>query len=397
MIIGNSMVAGSMMADNLRLSLNRHAQTLERISSGKRINSAKDDPAGLSMATKLSATIRTSDVFEKNIQNAISFLQVQDGVLAQMGSALERMAELKALSDDVTKSSEDVELYQTEYVALQEHLEHLCMEEFNGIRLFASSSTPDHFFVQNLERDENHQISRPFTEDLFVGFTRYVGGNVYSVVLSDAITWSDARVDAETKGGHLVSITSEEEMEKVSKIAPDSDSRNLWIGATDGNEEGVWEWVTSESWNYTNWASGEPNNYNKLEHYAHKKANDVKWNDYPNDGPFNTDVANIVNGYILERESLSIRELDAINLTSSLQNIAQARATNGAEQNRLQIASALNATNKQNRKAALSAIQDTDIARASADLAKSRIFIEAGTALLAMQNVSSQSVLRLLD
>ena len=300
------MVAGSMMADNLRLSLNRHAQTLERISSGKHINSAKDDPAGLSMATKLSAAIRTSDVFEKNIQNAISFLQVQDGVLAQMGSALERMAELKALSDDVTKSSEDVELYQTEYVALQEHLEHLCMEEFNGIRLFASSSTPDHFFVQNLERDENHQISRPFTEDLFVGFTRYVGGNVYSVVLSDAITWSDARVDAETKGGHLVSITSEEEMEKVSKIAPDSDSRNLWIGATDGNEEGVWEWVTSESWNYTNWASGEPNNYNKLEHYAHKKANDVKWNDYPNDGPFNTDVANIVNGYIFERESLSI-------------------------------------------------------------------------------------------
>jgi flagellin len=57
----------------------------------------------------------------------------------------------------------------------------------------------------------------------------------------------------------------------------------------------------------------------------------------------------------------------------------------------------LNATNKQNREAALSAIQDTDIAKASADLSKSKIFIEAGTALLAMQNVNSKSVLRLLE
>ena len=87
MIVSSSMVAGSMMADNLRLSLNRHAQTLERISSGKRINSAKDDPAGLSMATKMSVSIRTAEAFEKNIQNAISFLQVQDGVLAKMGQA----------------------------------------------------------------------------------------------------------------------------------------------------------------------------------------------------------------------------------------------------------------------------------------------------------------------
>ena len=50
MIVSRRMVAGGMMADNLRLSLNRHAQTLERISSGKRINSAKNDPAGLSLA-----------------------------------------------------------------------------------------------------------------------------------------------------------------------------------------------------------------------------------------------------------------------------------------------------------------------------------------------------------
>ncbi len=394
MIVSSSMVAGSMMADNLRLSLNRHAQTLERISSGKRINSAKDDPAGLSMATKMSASIRTAEVFDKNIQNALAFLQVQDGVLAQMGEALERMAELKTLSDDVTKSSVDVALYQTEYVELQGHLESLCMEEFNEIRLFASSSTPDHLFVSNLDRSGSHQVSRPFCGDLFEGFTRFVGGSVYSVEGWNKITWQQAKADAEAKGGHLVTITSAEELAKVSEIAPGSDSRNLWIGATDENNEGTWEWVTGEPWGFENWQPREPNNAGN-EDYAHKAGGTDQWNDYNNRGP--SFGPGIVSGYILELDNFSVRDLDPSEISLSLQNIAQARATNGSEQNQLQIALALNATNRQNRESALSAIQDTDIARASADLSKSKIFIEAGTALLAMQNVSSQSVLRLLE
>lgn len=77
--------------------------------------------------------------------------------------------------------------------------------------------------------------------------------------------------------------------------------------------------------------------------------------------------------------------------------MAVARDTNNTEQNRLQIFSVMNSTNKQNREASLGAFQDKDIARTSADLSKSRVFIEAGPTLLAMQSVNSQSVLRLLD
>ncbi len=392
------MVAASVLADNLRLSLNRHAQTLERISSGKRINSAKDDPSGLSMATKMSVSIRSAEAFEKNIQNAISFLQVQDGVLAKMGQALERMAELKTLSDDVTKSSADVGLYQTEYVALQEHLEALCREEFNGIRLFANSSDPDHLYVQKLERDESHQVSRPFYLDL----TNIEKINIklnYEVktFLPGSTTWKAAKSLAESNGGHLAIIDTQEKQNMIAKMLEAYPAnREFFIGASDENEEGKWFWLDGTNVVFENWANGEPSGASSTEDYATiatggwgliKRA---EWNDVALDRDFRRI------GYILDK-SIDFEDIEASTLSSSLQNIAQARATNGAEQNQLQIASALNSTNKQNREAALSVIQDTDIARASADLAKSKVFIEAGSALLAMQRVDSRSVLRLLE
>jgi flagellin-like hook-associated protein FlgL len=89
--------------------------------------------------------------------------------------------------------------------------------------------------------------------------------------------------------------------------------------------------------------------------------------------------------------------LDSSNIELSLQNIAQARAVNGAEQSRLRIASALNSTNKENRESALSGIQDADIAGASADLAKLKVSIETGSSLFDLQKVAAQRVLRLLE
>ena len=392
------MGAASVVADNLRLSLNRHAQTLERISSGKRINSAKDDPSGLSMATKMSVSIRSAEAFEKNIQNAMSFLQVQDGVLEKMGQALERMTELKTLSDDVTKSSADVELYQTEYMALQEHLEALCMEEFNGIRLFASSSTPDHLFVENVAGNGSYQVSRPFCGDVT---------NLESISIkleyevktfaAGSTNWQAAKNLAESNGGHLAIIDTQEKQNIIAKMLEAYPAnQEFFIGASDENEEGKWFWLDGTNVVFENWANGEPSGASSTEDYATiatggwgliKRA---EWNDVALDRDFRRI------GYILDK-SIDFEDIEASTLSSSLQNIAQARATNGAEQNQLQIATALNATSKQNREAVLSAIQDTDIAMASADLSKSKIFIEAGAALLAMQNMNSQSVLRLLQ
>ena len=390
----NTNSAATVAAYNLRGIGAEHQRNLTRLSTGLRINSSSDDAAGMAVSMKMSAQIRRADAYSSNIANSRSFLQTQDTALAQLGKLLERMSELKALAHDVTKNSGDVDLYEKEYIQLQEQFAKTTTEQFNGISLFSPTSTPDPLYLNNPERGDKVQISRPALAALHTGDTINIGEDNYSVV-NGSFTWTGAKTDAEGKGGHLVTITSMEEWQRVLKKAPASDSKNLWIGATDKNVEGVWEWVTGEPWIYTNWGSGEPNDLSSLggEDYGHKIGGSNKWNDFPSDPSaygFN------VEGYILERPVVHLLDLPWSDLQSSIQQVANARAQNGAEQMRLQMESDLNATNTTNLEQALSRIQDVDIAQATSNLSRTKVLIEAGTAMLAQANQSSKSILSLI-
>jgi flagellin len=94
---------------------------------------------------------------------------------------------------------------------------------------------------------------------------------------------------------------------------------------------------------------------------------------------------------------LSVRDLPWSDLQSSIQQVANARAQNGAEQMRLEMAADLNSTNILNMESAVSRIMDVDIAEESATLARSRVLQQAGTAMLAQANQSSQSILKLIQ
>lgn len=91
------------------------------------------------------------------------------------------------------------------------------------------------------------------------------------------ISWFDAKDDCEADGGHLVSITSEQENETLLgllQVAANEGQacppgRYVWIGFTDQDQEGQWEWITGEPVSYLNWAAGEPNNMVGLEHWGH--------------------------------------------------------------------------------------------------------------------------------
>ena len=117
-------------------------RSLDRLSSGSRINTSFDDAGGLAVSMKLSASIRRTDATISNVNNAISFLQTQDGALAVADKLLNRMSELTSMALDVTKSPDDLGLYQTELEGLQEQLYSMLDEEFNGIKLFHPGLTP---------------------------------------------------------------------------------------------------------------------------------------------------------------------------------------------------------------------------------------------------------------
>jgi hypothetical protein len=96
-----------------------------------------------------------------------------------------------------------------------------------------------------------------------------ISGSVYAVVNSE-LTWAEAKADAEMRGGHLVTVTSEEEhLQILEQIGLGAlESAHLWIGATDEEEEGVWKWVTGETFDYARWESSQPDNNDSEAHYA---------------------------------------------------------------------------------------------------------------------------------
>ena len=127
--------------DNLRNSLNK-------LSSGKRIVRPTDDAAGMAVQLKMKAAINRGFAAKNNIQNAISLLQTQDGVLTTATSVVDRIAELKAMSMDATKNSEDLLNYDEEFQVLRQQLLDLQNEKFNGVSLFVTDPT-DHGLCQS--------------------------------------------------------------------------------------------------------------------------------------------------------------------------------------------------------------------------------------------------------
>ena len=94
-------------------------------------------------------------------------------------------------------------------------------------------------------------------------------GHTYAVY-DIGMTWHEAKAYCESLGGHLATITSQEEQNFIENIVKDGKKNHYWIGAECEDKWGEWKWITGEEWNYNNWDNGEPNNSNNsTENYAH--------------------------------------------------------------------------------------------------------------------------------
>ena len=140
-IIINTNISAVDATNNLNRSNTALQKSLNRLSSGSKIISPADDAGGLAVSMKMSAAIKRNSVTQDNIANAVSFLQTQDGALKTSGKIMERISELSALYSDVTKSSTDKSNYSTEFNQLTSQLTQIQAEAFNGVSMFATSSS----------------------------------------------------------------------------------------------------------------------------------------------------------------------------------------------------------------------------------------------------------------
>ena len=179
-------------------------QSLTRLSSGKRITKPADDAGGLAVSMKLTSSISRTKAAISNIQNSLSFGEVQDGALQAGARIVDRLAELKSLSLDVMKSDADISNYNTEFRALQQQLHAITAETFNGVSLFASTTTTGTAMTFGNAATGKHTIS-VFTSD------RGAAGSVVSLnksALMSALTFTSLTDATQAATGSGITIAA---------------------------------------------------------------------------------------------------------------------------------------------------------------------------------------------
>ena len=186
--------AGSYLAKNNALL----QRSLDRLASGKKLTSPIHDPGGLAVSMKLSSSINRLAGAQNNVQNAISFLEVQDGMLDSVGKIIDRMSELKGLaSQDPMKSAQDRASYNNEFKDLQVQLYDISTMEFNGVSVFANYVSTDTTGVYGKEAQFNAQNQKLSLDNTLTIYTSGDGSSgskvsVHKALLLSALTVGNA-------------------------------------------------------------------------------------------------------------------------------------------------------------------------------------------------------------
>jgi len=126
---------------NLSTSQNSLATSMQRLSSGLRVNSARDDAAGLAIADRMNAQIRGTDVAIRNANDGISLAQTAEGALATVTDALQRMRELAVQAQNGSNGTTDRADLDTEYQQLSAEITRLAAQtKFNGIAIIGGGA-----------------------------------------------------------------------------------------------------------------------------------------------------------------------------------------------------------------------------------------------------------------
>jgi flagellin len=163
----NTNVASLNAQRNLSASQSSLATSMQRLSSGLRINSAKDDAAGLAIAERMNAQVRGMNVAIRNANDGISLAQTAEGALSKVGDALQRMRELAVQARNATNSSSDKDSLNKEFSELQSEITRvLGGTTFNGKNILGADATELTFQIgANTTVDDTVSLT---TEDLTV-------------------------------------------------------------------------------------------------------------------------------------------------------------------------------------------------------------------------------------
>ena len=426
MTVINTNTAATLTANALSSNQRAMNQTMERLSTGSRVNSAADDAAGLAMVSKMDAQIRGTNMAVKNANDAIAMIQTADGAAIEIDAMLQRMREIAIQSQNSTNTDDDLTNLNLEFAQLATEIDRVATTtEYNDTKIMnasagggadqdgkfdftitANSDTIEVDFADFQLVSTGNAVAGTQTMTITSADIQSTAGDAYRITFESGqvMTMSAAQVATAAAGnanadasditntqwvaafntanaaqedngvtvpdvtaslvGNVVTFTEAASSEGAGKIA------SIDYIKPDGNERAA---ITTT----TALAVGTIGRAASTSVYGSTDLSDFKTAQTGNSGE--------------AQKTTTITELDA-----AIAGVASQRAKFGAFINRLEH-TVDNLTNvSQNTTAARSRIEDADYASETTELARTQIISQAATAMLSQANQQAQSVLALL-
>ena len=184
-LVVNTNVASIVAANHVGKTSGTMEQAMERLASGKRINSAADDAAGLAVVSRMTSQIRGLNQAVRNANDGISIAQTAEGAMIEIENMLQRMRELAVYASSDTISSTERGFLDTEFTALEDEIERVVDNtKFNGQSLFSASGAVT--FAVAIDPDDGSDLT--ITIDAFADIAEAVDTNSNA---SDAVAALD--------------------------------------------------------------------------------------------------------------------------------------------------------------------------------------------------------------
>ena len=422
MTVINTNIAASVTANAMKSNARVMENTMERLATGTRVNSASDDAAGLAIGSKMTSQIRGLEQAARNANDAVSLLQTADGAAIEISDMLQRMRELAVQAANGTNDTTDIANLNKEFAALATEIDRVTDDtEFNGLKVLQGNLTSASGTADQLE----FVVGKDAADKLTVSFSDFNLANgassVTEVLGSEAFTRAGAGATS-ALGYDLagtIYVTDGSETITVDLADVKASNNNTTITAANATVEQVAlalndKATANTAFKLTVEANGTAG-FKFIEKagqgFQLNGSTSVKYTGLNSSAATDTSTLTVEGATAATAAGVMGTNLSAFSSTASssvddsatigyldtaIKGVAQARADFGASINTLEhTIDNLNVA-VQNTSSARSAIMDADYATETTELARTQILAQAATAMLSQANQQQQSVLALL-
>ena len=415
MTVINTNIAASITANAMKSNARVMENTMERLSTGSRVNSASDDAAGLAIGSKMTAQVRGLEQAVRNASDAISLLQTADGASIEIGDMLQRMRELAVQAANGTNDTDDIANLNKEFAALATEIDRVAdSTEFNGIAVLKGDILNDQLeFIVGQDTSSVNKMTVAFSDFNLTDGASKVDEVLGSETLAKTVGAQGTLGADLTSGIFVTDGTTSISVDLADVRVAANDAT---IAATDATLANVATALQTKATAATAFKLTITHDTGVLKFIEKAGSGDVvdtAGNNAKYTGASSATTAFTFAGAVAGtgtgvmgvdlstykttgsgfdvNTSTTVGQID-----TAIKGVAQARADFGAVINTLEHSVDNLNVAIQNTSSAKSAIVDADYAAETTELARTQILAQAATAMLSQANQQQQSVLALL-